>query len=194
LADLAICLLGVSQVDAVSYRDAFCAALDLDPLEASTSELAEAARQVSGTSGPSEADRDTWLNVLWALRVQPGLGAEAPVLVGEYPASQAALATISQNDPRVANRFELFYRGIELANGYHELLDPHELRRRFQVANQHRREAGKYTLPETNRLLTALQSGLPPCVGVALGFDRLVMLACGLSQISQTIAFPIGRA
>jgi lysyl-tRNA synthetase class 2 len=94
----------------------------------------------------------------------------------------------------VAERFELYVEGIELANGYHELLDAGELRRRNRAANELRVADGKTPLPEESRLLDAMQSGLPPCIGVALGFDRLVMLAVGAKTLAEVIAFPFDRA
>jgi lysyl-tRNA synthetase class 2 len=94
----------------------------------------------------------------------------------------------------VAERFELYVDGVELANGYHELLDADELRRRNQINNQARRTDGRPELPSASRLLDAMQHGLPPCTGVALGFDRLVMVAAGVTSIDEVLAFPIDRA
>ncbi len=94
----------------------------------------------------------------------------------------------------VAERFELYVDAVELANGYHELTDPEVHNQRAQAANAARAADGKYQLPAASRLLAAMQRGLPPCAGVALGFDRLVMVALGASDLSQVIAFPIDRA
>jgi len=112
----------------------------------------------------------------------------------DYPASQAALARIRDADPPVAERFELYVDGVELANGYHELTDPVEQRRRFEVANDERVRRGKTALPVDERFLAALQNGLPPCAGVAVGLDRVVMLATGASSIDDVIAFPTEHA
>ena len=139
-------------------------------------------------------DRDGWLDLLMVERVQPHLGVERPTLLYDYPASQAALARVRPGNPPVAERFELFVAGIELANGYHELLDPAELRARNSRVNAQRRADGKSALPEESRLLAAMDAGLPPAVGVALGFDRLVMLAAGAESILDVIAFPFDRA
>jgi lysyl-tRNA synthetase class 2 len=98
------------------------------------------------------------------------------------------------NSTPVAERFELYAEGIELANGYHELLDAEVLRERNARANRQRLADGKPPLPEESRLLTAMEAGLPPCAGVALGFDRVVMIAGGASSIDEVIAFPIERA
>jgi elongation factor P--(R)-beta-lysine ligase len=182
--------------DRISYREAFLEHMGLDPLTAATSELIAAASQrniVSPASlGPE--DRDGWLDLLLSECVQPNLGAKRPVLLYDYPASQAALARVRPDDPPVAERFELYVSGIELANGYHELVDAAELRHRNSTVNAQRRKEGKPTLPEDSRLLQAMEHGLPPAAGVALGFDRLVMLAAGAKSIQEVMAFPIARA
>ena len=107
---------------------------------------------------------------------------------------QRSLNPLRPGPPPVAERFELYVAGIELANGYHELLDADELRRRNAAANSLRRADGKSPLPEESRLLAAMEAGLPPAVGVALGFDRLVMLAIGAQSVADVIAFPYDRA
>jgi lysyl-tRNA synthetase class 2 len=112
----------------------------------------------------------------------------------DFPASQAALAKIRGGQPPVAERFELFCRGVELANGYHELLDANILRERNRANNQLRAADGKYTLPEESSLLAAMDHGLPACSGCALGFDRLVMAATGAGSIQEVMPFPIDRA
>ena len=196
LADLVCQLLPVSGVDRLSYRDAFRQHLGIDPHTASVRELAAIAssRDVVVPQRMSDSDRDDWLDLLLTERVQPHLGQERPLIVFDYPASQAALSRVRHEQPPVAERFELFLEGIELANGYHELLDAAVLRERNRLANAQRRADGKYELPEESRLLHAMQRGLPPCTGVALGFDRLVMLAARAEQLSEVIAFPIDRA
>src|SRR5262249_33417780 len=125
---------------------------------------------------------------------EPQLGRDRPTILYDYPASQSALARIRPGNPPVAERFELYYHGIELANGYHELLDPAALTQRNRENNHLRSADGKYTLPENSRLLEAMQHGLPACSGCALGFDRLVMVASGASTIQEVMAFPIDRA
>src|SRR5262249_30688809 len=108
--------------------------------------------------------------------------------------SQAALAVIRPEDPPVAERFELYIAGVEVCNGYHELTDPTELRRRIAAESQRRTAACLPPLPVSNRLLAAMDAGLPPCAGVALGFDRLVMLAAGKSSVAEVIPFSFERA
>ena len=103
-----------------------------------------------------------------ACDIEPKLPMDRPVFLYDYPAACGALARLKPVDKSVAERFELFVRGVELANGYHELLDPEVLRTRNSRSNQLRRADGKYTLPEDSRLLAAMQRGLPPSAGVGL--------------------------
>ena len=198
LSDLSEELLGGGPAVRVSYRDAFLTHVGVDPHVAAPAELAGAVDQhdieVSVPDSLSADDRDSWLDLLMAECVQPYLGRDRPTILYDYPASQAALARLRDEEPPVAERFELFVSGVELANGFHELLDADVLRARNAVSNDWRVADGTYTLPEESRLLAAMTSGLPPCAGVALGFDRLVMLATGAEDISQVIAFPIERA
>ena len=126
--------------------------------------------------------------------IQPQLGSQRPLILYDYPATQAALARTRAEDPPVAERFELYCRGIELANGYHELLDADVLGSASDSENAWRRRDGKSELPEQHRLLDAMRAGLPPCTGVALGFDRLAMIALGAQTVSEVIAFPFPRA
>jgi lysyl-tRNA synthetase class 2 len=144
--------------------------------------------------GLSLDDRDGWLNLLLANVVEPELGEERPTFLYDYPASQAALARIRQDNPPVAERFELYLGGMEICNGYHELTDPEELSSRMRTQNLIRKSANARTLPETNRLLESMRAGLPPSAGVALGVDRLVIKALGLSSIREVMAFPFPRA
>jgi len=186
LADFAEAILGLGQPERLTYREAFLRHAQLDPF----GELPEA-----GSIGlPPGADRDMVLDYLLTTRVQPYLGRQRPAILHDYPDSQAALARIRDEKPPVAERFELYVRGIELANGYHELLDPAVLRQRNHANNQLRLADRKYLLPEESRLLAAMQHGLPACSGCALGFDRLVMAATGAATIQDVMAFPIDRA
>lgn len=195
LDELSQALLGRGPARRLSYRDAFLEYAGVDPLTAPVSALREVAFQ-SGDPPESmgEDDRDSWLDLVLVQRVQPRLGPDQPAILYDYPASQAALARVRQEDPPVAERFELFVSGIELANGYHELIDPEVLRQRNAATNAARIDDGKDALPEESRLLAAMDAGLPPAAGVALGFDRLVMLALGAERLDQVIAFPFERA
>lgn len=139
-------------------------------------------------------DRDGWLNLLLAELVEPHLGRRGPEFVYNYPASQAALARIDPVDPLVAQRFELYINGLEICNGYDELTDADELRQRIEFESAQRSREGLPPLPEPRRLLAAMESGLPNCSGVALGFDRLMMVLTGSDNIADVTAFPITRA
>jgi lysyl-tRNA synthetase class 2 len=195
-SDLCQTLLGRGPADLLSYAEAFQRHAGLDPHAADLATLAKAARQCDSPPPESIAkdDRDGWLDWLLTERVQSHLGVGRPVLLYDFPASQAALARIRPGEPPLAERFELYVSGWELANGYHELLDAGELRRRNAKVNALRRRDGKTALPEESRLLAAMEHGLPPAVGCALGFDRLAMLAAGARSIDEVIAFPWDRA
>jgi lysyl-tRNA synthetase class 2 len=167
----------------------------VNPHTASIEELMAAAkRRAVVVPEKFGGDRDHWLNLLLAECVEPKLGFEAPAILYDYPASQAALAKIRQESPPVAERFELYIRGIELANGYQELVDPQTLCKRNSAANAARVADGKPSLPENSRLIAAMEAGLADCSGVALGFDRLVMIAAGAKSLAEVMAFPVDRA
>jgi len=177
----------------VSYREAFRRETGLDPLAAPVAELARAAAD-TGFRGDAASTRDEWLELLVATRIGPQLGRGTLTFLYGYPASQAALARLDPQDPRVAQSFELYCEGLELANGFHELGAADEQRERFRRDNEERRRRGLPEAPLDERLLDALASGLPDCAGVALGFDRTLMLAVGASHIDQVLAFPTSRA
>lgn len=187
LAELAEELLAAGPPRRLSYRELFLAYAGVDPFTTPTEILAQRAGLA-----PTEA-RDLVLDYLLT-QFEPQLGLSSPLIVYDYPVSQAALAQVRPDDPPVAERFELYYRGLELANGYHELRDAHVLRQRMQEQNALRQADGKPPLPEPKRLLAALEHGLPPCAGCALGFDRLVMAVLGLPALERALAFPIERA
>jgi lysyl-tRNA synthetase class 2 len=153
----------------------------------------------SASESLSAADRDSCLELAPVLvelveLMEPELGQLRPQILYDYPASQAALAQVRPGPPAVAERFELYVRGIELANGYHEWLDPAVLRERNRVNNRFRQGDGKQTLPAESRLLAAMDAGLPESSGVALGFDRLVMLAARAHNIADVLQLPFERA
>jgi lysyl-tRNA synthetase class 2 len=127
--------------------------------------------------------------------IEPQLAGPGSCFVYDYPASQAALARVVEVDGvAVGQRFELYVDGMELANGYFELSDPVEQRRRFELDNARRRESGQPERPLDEHLLAALEAGLPSCSGVALGVDRLLMLAMGVADIREVLAFDWERA
>jgi lysyl-tRNA synthetase class 2 len=178
------------KAERLSYSDAFQRYLDIDPLEADIRTLRVCAERhgIVGFEGLEE--RDTWLDLLLTHRIEPELGRDGLCFIYDYPASQAALARLNPNDPRLAERFELYYRGVELANGFHELADADEQRKRFSAELEVRRAQGLPMVPVDERFLAALEQ-LPDCAGVALGVDRLVMLAIGAESLNQVMAFSI---
>jgi len=202
LSDLAEALLGLGPAERLSYGEAFQRYVGINPHLADVALLEKTVRNagIEPPVGLPKNDRDGWLDLLLIERIEPHLGQDRPTILYDYPASQAALAQIrkgeKEGEPPVAKRFELYVHGIELANGYHELTDPDELRRRNAAINQQRIADGKSPLPESSRLLAAMEQGLPDSTGVALGFDRLVMLAAGpnAKSIADVIAFPSDRA
>ena len=195
LAELAQALFDADAVDEITYREAFVKYAEFDPFAVDTAELPSIAT-AAGLAVPAQMgdDRDAWLDLFLSEVVAPNLGTERPTILCDYPASQAALAKLSVDDPAVAERFELFYRGVELANGYHELCDADELRERFETANTQRVADGRRALPLPEQLLAAMDSGLPACSGCALGFDRAVMLAVGAKSLGEVMPFTIERA
>ncbi len=176
----------------LTYREAFRRHAGLDPFTVTDAELRTRAAGLGLEA--EDVDRDGCLSLLLGAVVEPRLGRGRPTFVHDFPASQAALARIRAGDPPLAERFEAYVEGVELANGYHELTDPAEQRRRFEADLAERRRRGLPALPVDERLLAALEHGLPDCAGVALGVDRLVMLACGASCLAEVMAFPVDRA
>ena len=195
LSELVEVTLGQQPAERISYRDAFRKHLGLDPHTATLLQLYQVAteRKLEIPDSLGE-DRDEWLNLLLTEFVEPQLGQSRPTILFDYPAGQSALARLRSDDPPVAVRFELYLNGIELANGYHELCDPTELRERMRTTNLLRQRDGNPPLPEESLLLSAMEYGLPDCCGVALGFDRLVMLASNSSNIDEVLTFPFERA
>ncbi len=177
------------------YAEVFQMHAGLNPHSASIAELDQRARQLDlRFSWPACEHRDDYLNLIISHCIAPQLGWDQPAFVYDFPASQAALARIRQGNPSVAERFELFIHGMEIANGFHELTDPVEQQRRFEAELAERRRLGLPEVPMDERLLAALEQGLPDCAGVALGLDRLVMVLSGARDIAEVLAFPIERA
>ncbi|GMM86325.1 elongation factor P--(R)-beta-lysine ligase [Pseudoalteromonas sp. MTN2-4] len=188
-------ILNCKKATSVSYQQVFIDLLGLDPLEATLSELQQLATEKGyGDIAASETHKDTLLQLLFCMEVEPKIGIESPCFVYHFPASQAALAQLNPDDTRVAGRFELYFKGMELANGFNELTDSKEQASRFAEDNQFRVQMGLPEVAADERFLAALAHGLPQCSGVALGIDRLVMLATGKSSIKEVIAFDVTRA
>ena len=181
------------RVAKLGYRDWFEAELGIDPFSAGEELLAAAARD-RGMSTDGALERRQWLDLLTGLVLQPAVPERQLTLVYDYPAGQAALARIRPGSPPAAERFELYLGRVELANGYQELTDAEEQRRRFEADNEERARRGQETCPVDERLVAALENGLPECAGVALGVDRLLMALSDVDDISAAIAFPFSRA
>ncbi len=178
----------------LTYRDAFVHYAGIDPLAASDDEIAEATMRVVATGGPAYWQRGEWLDLLGAAVVYPALGRGRVTVLTDYPAEQAALARIRPGNPPSAARFEVFLDGVELANGFYELADPQEQRRRFETDLNRRRAMEMAVVAPDERLLAALEYGLPDCAGVALGLDRLVALLLGQDSLARVMAFDFARA
>lgn len=177
------------------YAEAFERELDFDPLSAPDCELQRLAL-AHGLEARliEDCSRDELLDWLMGSTVGPRLGTQRLCFVHHYPASQAALARLDASDRRCALRFELYYQGVELANGFEELSDAGEQRRRFESDQIERRRAGAPVPPIDEALLAALAAGLPPVSGVALGFDRLLMLRLGARDLSAVLPFTLEQA
>jgi elongation factor P--(R)-beta-lysine ligase len=180
----------------LSYGEAFQRYLGIDPHAADSASLQRCAveRGVPGADELHMAQRDGWLDLLLSHLIEPHLGRDGMTFIYDYPASQAALARIRPGNPPLAERFELYLDGMEIANGFHELADAQEQRRRFLDDNRRRHQAGRPAVPMDEALLAALASGLPDCAGVALGVDRLLMSLTGSDTIGQVLAFDLNRA
>jgi lysyl-tRNA synthetase class 2 len=193
LVQAALALVGrVVAVQRISFRELYLQRLQVDPFTANDATL----RAVLGDIDidPRGLGRDDWLDLLMTHRLQPAFEPDRLLAVYDYPASQCALARIRADDPPVAERFEVYLGPLELANGYHELGDAGEQRARFERDLDVRRERGAAAPSLDERLLSALQTGLPDCAGVALGIDRLLMAMMGSDRIADVLAFPFTRA
>lgn len=195
LGKLACEVLGRPTHRVVHYRDAFVDLVDVDPIKAPIRQLQQ--RLVAEDASLAKTlgdDRDAILDALLSLVVQPTFTGTTPWILRDYPLSQAALARRCPSDPDCASRFELFVDGVECANGYDELLDADELVRRAKQNNEVRRRSGRTTLPVDTTLTRAMRKGLPQCCGVAMGVDRLLMLAVGADHIGQVMPFQLEHA
>lgn len=173
-----------------SYRQTWQDYIGVDPFTADIDQLkAFVTQQAIDVSG-LEDDHDSWLQLIMIHCIEPLLPINTPVFIYDFPASQAALAKIRQAVPPVAERFELYINGMELANGYHELADADEQRQRFKADLVKRQQLGKAAMPVDEKLLAALPA-MPACAGVAVGLDRLVMIAIDADRIDEVLAFVV---
>ncbi|MCC7430937.1 EF-P lysine aminoacylase GenX [bacterium] len=191
ISELFTKLLQTKPAKFTSYKEAFETHLKINPFLCSTEDLQNLAKQKLTTLPNLENSKDDWLNFLLTEFVEKKLGVEQPEFLYNYPSSQAALSKINGG---FAERFELYVDGIELCNGFHELTDAKEQAKRFELENQKRESQGKRVLPKDTRFLQALEFGIPACSGVALGFDRLVLLALKTKNIKETLTFSFENA
>ncbi len=189
------CVATAAPAERVRYADIYQQYLGVNAHTATTDQLVEVAREKNIPLHESLSDRDAWLDVLWTHCIEPKVGQERPLFLYDFPVTQAALAKIRHTEnPPVASRFEVYFKGVELANGFHELQDADEQARRFAKDLLYRK---KHQLPEFSvdeRFLAALAHGIPDCAGVALGVDRLIMLALSCQKISEVVSFTFENA
>lgn len=186
-------ILNQGMAEKKTYANLFHSFLGIDPHRATLTLLEECARDHHINVNEAVTNCDTWLQLLMSYCIEPHLGEVRPCFVYDFPESQAALARVKAGDPALASRFEVYVRGIELANGFHELQDVHEQRRRFEKNLAERVQLGLPVLPIDELFLAALAQGLPDCAGVALGVDRLVMLAAQAPHIAEVLSFDFSR-
>ena len=186
-------ILQTQPADYITYQQLFHDQLNVDVQHDSLNTLQQCAIDNHINVDAIITDRDTWLNLLLTHCIEPALGRERPCFIYDFPASQAALARMNA-DGETAARFEIYYHGMELANGFHELQNVDEQRRRFESNNAARTALQLETMPIDELFLSGLEAGLPDCSGVALGIDRLVMLAAEKTTIHDVISFDLARA
>ena len=191
------CRASLTEVERIPYRELLLAKTGCDPLDEDTDRFLQSARSALGdllepnflmTLGQN---RSSWLDLMISQLVAPGLGRSGLSVVFDFPAEQAQLARLSPKDSRIAERFEVFHQGVELANGYRELSDPVQQSLRFDSDRKRRRELDLPDVDPDKALLQALQHGLPDCSGVAVGLDRILMLCSSHEHIAETVSFSL---
>jgi lysyl-tRNA synthetase-like protein GenX len=181
-----------AEVRSTTYRQLYLDVAGVDPFLAGEAQLRACLDGIA--IDPEGLVRDDWLDLLMTHRIQPSFAPDRITVVHDWPASQCALAKIRAGEPPVAERFELYLGPLELANGYHELTDAAEQRARFERDGRVRAGRGLVQPPLDERLLAALQAGMPDCAGVALGIERLLMALAGTGRIADVLAFDFARA
>lgn len=196
VGDLLKVVLGCTNINKVTYQNVFIQFVGIDPLDVSLIDLFNVINKHNKWSDwmKTENDIDILLQVIFTEIIEPKIGVDTPCFIYEFPASQASLAKLSNHDPRVADRFECYYKGIELVNGFNELTCADDQLARFEQDNMKRAVLNKSEVVIDKSFIDALKSGLPQCAGVALGIDRLIMLALNKEHIQDVITFPTGRA
>ena len=196
VAELLQVVLGGDKAILSSYQDIFMQTVSIDPLTASFDELVEVLKKYDQSADwlIEMHDADLLLQFIFTEIIEPTIGINEPQFIYNFPIAQASLAKRSIDDPRVAQRFECYFKGIELVNGFNELTDANEQVARFEQDNAKRAAQGLPVKPIDKNFIDALKHGLPQCAGVALGIDRLVMLALDIKNISAVQSFSIERA
>lgn len=196
VSELLTSILSCNKPLITSYQDIFIDRLSIDPLTVTFNDLTALLMKQNKLDDwlIESEDADLLLQFIFTELIEPTIGIEQPQFIYNFPIAQASLAKVSPQDSRVAERFECYYQGIELANGFNELTDVNEQLIRFKADNQKRLEQGLDQRPIDNNFIAALQHGLPECSGVALGIDRLIMLGLGAETIEKVQSFPIDRA
>ncbi|MES9971724.1 MAG: EF-P lysine aminoacylase EpmA [Candidatus Thiodiazotropha sp.] len=184
------------QIEKLTYAEAFEGQLDLNPHTTPGDELRQCAikQGIPGADQLAIEESDAWLDLLLSHLIEPELGKTGMTFLYDYPASQAALARVRGGRLPVAERFELYIRGIEIGNGFQELTDADQQRRRFSDDNRRRRESRQVEPPMDENLLAALMAGMPECAGIALGLDRLLMVLTDTRDLRQVVTFDLDRA
>jgi lysyl-tRNA synthetase class 2 len=178
---------GYYDIERISYGEVFESCTGLNPHDADNDALLNKCKYYGFES--SSDDRAVYLDFIFSHSVARSLASNRAVLLYDFPACQASLAKIRMDSVPVAERFELFINGLEIANGFHELCDAQEQLVRFQADNMKRKKSGLDEIPIDDRLIASLKHGLPNCAGVALGLDRIFMQMKGLNSLEEVLAF-----
>ena len=196
VTDLLQVVIGGNKAVFTSYQDIFLKTVSIDPLATNFDELVEVLNKYHQSADwlIEMNDVDLLLQFIFTEIIEPTIGINAPQFIFDFPIAQASLAKRSSDDPRVAQRFECYFKGIELVNGFNELTDANEQQVRFEEDNAKRVVQGLSSRPIDKNFIDALTHGLPQCSGVALGIDRLIMLALDIKKISEVLSFSIERA
>lgn len=197
-AEIVQLFVGGLPVEYISYQQAFAQYAEIEQIHSQTAQACRdclAKYQVPEVVGVDESDKALWEQLVLTEVIEPQLGNQQITCLHHYPAREASLARLSENNPQVAERFEVFFNGMELANGYWELQDADVYRQRFKDHLLQREKLGLPLMPlDKNLLQTLSESPLPDCAGVALGFDRLFALSAGATDLSEVIPFSIENA
>ncbi|AYN24519.1 elongation factor P--(R)-beta-lysine ligase [Buchnera aphidicola] len=187
-------ILNFDKSDKISYQETFIKYLQIDPLSTNLSELLQCYKKFKLEHLIHfENDLSKLIEMLFTLQIQPFLGKEKPLFVYHFPLEQASLAAMNVKDNRISERFEIFFKGIELGNGFYELTDYFEQKNRFLKDNEKRQDMNLPKQKIDSYFLNAMNYGLPICSGVAIGLDRLIMIALNQKSIDQVMSFSFDR-